>query len=129
MEIGIRPTVTREPDRICLAPLGTSVTERTLRGTPRKIPHSTMLSVGDATKRGHYSSSCPNTQRVFMAQVIEEDGETEPQIPSEKPNDNGESHVEQDDPVEDQPDDPNGSQYDSTQEGFPLDEYEEYVEF
>src|SRR3984957_10903893 len=76
----------------------------------------------------HYSSSCLNTQQVFAAQVIEEDGETEPQIPSEKPNDDAESHVEQDDPVEDQPDDPNGSQYDSTQEGFLLDEYEEYVE-
>src|ERR1700722_11834373 len=71
-------------------------------------------------KKGHYSSSCQNTQRVFAAQVIEEDRETEPQIPSEKPNDNVESHVEQDDP--------NGSQYDSTQEGFPLNEYEEYVE-
>src|ERR1700720_3572493 len=52
-------------------------------------------------KKGHYSSSCPNTQQVFAAQVIEEDGETEPQIPSEKPNDNGEGHIEQDDPVED----------------------------
>src|SRR6202040_1788852 len=79
-------------------------------------------------KKGHYSSSCLNTQQVFTAQIIEEDGETEPQIPSEKPNDDGESHIEQDDPVEDQPDDPNGSQYNSTQEGFPLDEYEEYVE-
>src|ERR1700720_4455993 len=28
----------------------------------------------------------------------------------------------------DQLDDPNGSQYNSTQEGFPLDEYKEYVE-
>ena len=79
-------------------------------------------------KKEHYSSSCLNTQRVFAAQVIEEDGETEPQITSEKPNDDGESHVEQDDPVEDQLDDPNGSQYDSTQEGFPLDKYEEYAE-
>src|ERR1700720_4722403 len=79
-------------------------------------------------KKGHYSSSCPNTQRVFAAQIIEEDGETEPQIPSDKPSDNAENHVEQEDPIEDQLDDPNGSQYDSTQEGFPLDEYEEYVE-
>ena len=79
-------------------------------------------------KKGHYSSSCPNTQRVFAAQIIEEDGETEPQIPSDKPSDDAENHVEQEDPIEDQPDDPNGSQYDSTQEGFPLDEYEEYVE-
>src|SRR6202040_839338 len=38
-------------------------------------------------KKRHYSSSCPNTQRVFAAQVIEEDGETEPQIPTEKLND------------------------------------------
>src|ERR1700720_780951 len=50
------------------------------------------------------------------------------QIPSDKPSDDTENHVEQEDPIEDQPDDPNGSQYDSTQEGFPLDEYEEYVE-
>src|SRR6202040_4388583 len=53
-------------------------------------------------KKGHYSSSCLNTQRVFTAQVMEEDGEPEPQIPSEKPNNNVKSHVEQDDPVEDQ---------------------------
>ena len=86
-----------------------------------------MSSAGDA-KKGHYSSSCPNTQRVFTAQVMEEDGETEPQIPSDKPSDDAENHVEQDDPIEDQLDDPNGSQYDSTQEGFPLNEYEEYVE-
>src|ERR1700720_2162520 len=72
-------------------------------------------------KKGHYSSSCPNTQRVFTAQIIEEDGETEPQLPSEKPSDDAESHSEQDNPVEDQLDDPNRSQYDSTQEGFPLD--------
>ena len=51
-EVGIRPTVTRELDRICLPPLAMSVTERTLRGPPQKIPHSTMLSAGDATKRG-----------------------------------------------------------------------------
>ena len=55
-----------------------------------------------------------------MAQIIEEDGETEPQIPSDKPSNDTENHIEQDDP--------NGSQYYSTQEGFPLDEYEEYVE-
>src|ERR1700720_495948 len=78
-------------------------------------------------KKGHYSSSCPNTQRVFAAQIKEEDGETEPQTPSDKPSDDAENHVEQEDPIEYQPDDPNGSQYDSTQEGFPLDEYEEYV--
>src|SRR6202040_2095875 len=79
-------------------------------------------------KKGHYSSSCLNTQRVFAAQIIEEDGETEPQIPSDKPSDDAENHVKQEDPIEDQPDDPNGSHYNSTQEGFPLDEYEEYVE-
>ena len=76
--------------------------------------------------KGHYSSSCPNTPRVFAAQIIEEDGEMEPQLPSES--DDTENHVEQGDPVEDQPDDPNRSQYNSTQEGFPLDKYEEYVE-
>src|ERR1700722_19166619 len=63
-----------------------------------------------------------------MAQIMEEDGETEPQLPSDKPSDDAENHVEQEDPVEDQPDDPNGSQYNSTQEGFFLDEYKEYME-
>src|SRR6202040_2106892 len=53
---------------------------------------------------------------------------TEPQIPSDKPSDDTENHVEQEEPIEDQPDNTNGSQYDSTQEGFPLDEYEEYLE-
>ena len=51
----------------------------------------------------------------------------EPQLPSEKPSDDVENHVEQGDPIEVQPNDPNRSQYDSTQEGFPLDECEEYV--
>src|ERR1700723_3613513 len=54
-------------------------------------------------KKGHYSSSCPNTQQVFTAQIIEEDGETEPQLPSDKPSDDVENHVEQEDPIEDQP--------------------------
>ena len=45
-----------------------------------------------------------------------------------KPSDDTASHVDQSDPVEDQLDDPNGSQYDSTQEGFFLDEYKEYME-
>ena len=68
-----------------------------------------------------------NTPWVFTAQIIEEDGETEPQPPPEKPIDNEVNHVKQVNPPRDQPADPNGSQYESTQEGFPLDEYEEYV--
>ena len=60
-------------------------------------------------KKGHYSSSCPPTQRVFAAQIIEEDGETEPQLPPAKHNDDEENYVDQVDTTVDQPNDQNES--------------------
>jgi hypothetical protein len=83
---------------------------------------------------------CPNPPRVFTAQVIQEDEET-PQTP-----DNNESHDAheihghksngcEETPVPEQTEeapehsvDPNGSQYDSGNDEFPLDAFDEYIE-
>jgi hypothetical protein len=86
------------------------------------------------------SKYCPDPPRVFTAQVIQEDEET-PQTP-----DNNESHDaheiheqesngREETPIpeetEEAPEhsvDPNGSQYDSGNDEFPLDAFDEYIE-
>jgi len=64
-------------------------------------------------KSGHYADQCPTKDkpRVFAAQIINEDEEDQPP-----------------DPEDEEPGIPQGSQYDSDQEKYSLDEYEEYVE-
>ena len=86
------------------------------------------------------SKYCPDPPRVFAAQVIQEDEET-PQTP-----DNNESHdaheihdhesngheetpvPEETEEAPEQSVDPNGSQYDSGNDEFPLDAFDEYIE-
>jgi len=75
---------------------------------------------------GHYSNNCPNRPRVFAAQVIDEDKES----PSADGTEEQEQHsVPEESAVEENevPSDPQGSQYDSDQDEYPLDEYEEYI--
>ena len=70
-------------------------------GNTPKNPSLNDVECWRCHKKGHHSSSCLNTQWVFMAQIIEEDRKMEPQLPSEKPSDNAENHIEQGDPIED----------------------------
>ena len=69
--------------------------------------------------------NCPRRPRVFAAQVIDEDAE-----PSSVPNRNHDDDTdeEQGDPSPETEGEPMGSQYDSDQEGYPLDDYDEYIE-
>ena len=78
-------------------------------------------------RMGHYASNCPDRPRVFAAQVIDEDNESPPNVEEEKQE---HEHVPEDPTTEDNdvPDDPQGSQYESDREEYPLEEYEEYVE-
>jgi len=64
---------------------------------------------------------------VFTAQVIDEDNESPPNVEEEKQE---HKHVPEDPTTEDNdvPNDPQGSQYESDREEYPLEEYEEYVE-
>jgi hypothetical protein len=64
---------------------------------------------------------------VFVAQVIDEDNESPPNEGDEIQ----EQAVPEESVIEDtdSPSDPIGSQYESDQEEYPLDEYEEYIEF
>ena len=80
------------------------------------------------------SKYCPDPPRVFTAQVIQEDEET-PQTP-----DNNESHDAHEihdhesnrrEETEEAPEhsvDPKGSQYNSGNDEFPLDVFDEYIE-
>ena len=75
---------------------------------------------------GHYSNNCPDRPRVFAAQVIDEDKES----PSADGTEEQEQHsVPEESAVEDNevPSDPQGSQYDSDQDEYPLDKYKEYI--
>ena len=76
-------------------------------------------------KKGHSSTNCSKIPRVFAAQVIDEDAE-----PSSVPNRDCDNNVdeEQGDPSPETEGEPMGSQYDSDQEGYPLDDYDEYIE-
>jgi hypothetical protein len=79
-------------------------------------------------RRGHYANNCPDRPRVFAAQIIDEDKES----PSGEENETQEQHnaPEECDVEENEvPSDPQGSQYESEDEEYPLDEYEEYIEF
>ena len=78
-------------------------------------------------QKGHYARDCPKRPRVFAAQVIDEDAEPAP-LPEDTDDEREEPRSHEDGPESDHPSNPNGSQYDSEQEGNPLDEYEEYVE-
>ena len=69
--------------------------------------------------------NCPKRPRVFAAQIIDEDAE-----PSSVPDHDCDDNVdeEQGDPSTETEGEPMGSQYDSDQEGYPLDDYDEYIE-
>src|ERR1700729_3086394 len=71
-------------------------------------------------EKGHYSTNCPKRPRVFAAQVIDEDAE-----PSSAPDrdHNDDADEEQGDPSPETEGEPIGSQYDSDQEGYPVDDY------
>ena len=76
---------------------------------------------------GHYVNNCPDWPQVFVAQVIDEDKKS----PSVEVEEEQEQHsVPEESTVEDNEDhsDPQGSQYKSDWEEYPLDEYEEYIE-
>ena len=76
-------------------------------------------------EKGHYSTNCPKRPRVFAAQVIDEDAESSPIPDRDRDVDADE---EQGDPSPEPEGEPIGSQYDSDQEGYPLDDYDEYIE-
>ena len=97
--------------------------------------HSSDVVCYKCGKPGHISPNCPtNGPRVFVAHVIDEDAEDAPQ----QENQDQEGHDEKEDHTDPQQQDDGhesdpqealiGSQYDSDQEGYPLDQYEEYVE-
>ena len=73
-------------------------------------------------EKGHYSTNCPKRPRVFAAQVIDEYAE-----PSSVPNRDHDDDAddEQGDPSPETEGEPMGSQYDSDQESYPLDNYDE----
>ena len=64
-----------------------------------------------------------------MAQVINEDEETSPSKNKEAEGPNDSSSKQEEIPTEEEEDEgePNGSQYNSKQEGYPLDEYKEFI--
>jgi hypothetical protein len=97
--------------------------------------HSSDVVCYKCGKPGHISPNCPtNGPRVFAAHVIDEDAEDAPR----QENQDQEGHDEKEDHTDPQQQDDGhesdpqealiGSQYDSDQEGYPLDQYEESVE-
>ena len=87
------------------------------------------------------SKYCPNPPRVFVAQVIQEDEGETPQTPdNNESHDAHEIHEQESNRREETPIpeetkeapehsvDPNGSQYDSGNDEFPLDTFNKYIE-
>ena len=92
-------------------------------------------------KKGHMPKYCPDPPWVFAVQVIQEDEGETPQTP-----DNNESHdaheihdqeigrreetlvAEETNKAPEHSVDPNGSQYDSGNDEFPLDAFNKYIE-
>jgi hypothetical protein len=87
------------------------------------------------------SKYCPDSPWLFMAQVIQEDEGETPQTPdNDETHDAHEIHEQECDRWEETPTpeeteeapehsvDPNGSQYDSGNDEFPLNAFNEYIE-
>ena len=130
---GVKPSTTT-----CPSGNNNNVWSTPTGSTPNRVESHDMICFR-CGKRGHMSKYCPDPPRVFAAQVIQEDEET-PQTP-----DNNESHdaheihdhesngheetpiPEETEEAPEQSVDPNGSQYDSGNDEFPLNAFDEYI--
>ena len=79
-------------------------------------------------EKGHYSTNCPKRPQVFAAQVIDEDAESSPIADRDGDNRDADGDNDKGEQSPEIEGEPIGSQYDSEQEGYPLDEYDEYIE-
>ena len=125
---GVKPSMTTRPssnnNNVWSTPTGS---------TPNQVESHDVICFR-CGKKGHMSKYCPNPPRVFAAQVIQEDEET-PQTPdNNKSHDTHEIHEHESNGREETKEAPehsvdlNGSQYNSGNDEFPLNAFDEYIE-